>query len=92
VTGRHELAGPDAATFDEAYRRLSAVRKNGIFVIHPPLSAARLAGRFAPAVEELAEMFALFDAAGYATDPAPLRDVFGVEALTIEEWARRVFG
>jgi hypothetical protein len=52
----------------------------------------RLAGRFAPAVEELAEMFALFDIAGYATDPAPLRDVFGVEALTIEEWARRVFG
>ena len=92
VTGRHELAGPDAATFDEAYRRLSAVRGRGIFVLHPPLSAARLAGRFAPAVEELAEMFVLIDAAGYATDPAPLRDVFGVEALTIEEWARRVFG
>ncbi len=37
-------------------------------------------------------MFALFDASGYATDPAPLRDVFGVEALTIEEWAGRVSG
>lgn len=37
-------------------------------------------------------MFAVFDAVGYATDPAPLRDVFGVEALTIEGWAGRVFG
>jgi len=31
-------------------------------------------------------------AAGYAADPAPLRDVFGVEALAIEEWAGRVSG
>lgn len=92
VTGRHELAGPDTATFAEAYRRLSAVRGGRIFVLHPPLSAVRLAGRFSPAIEELAAMFALFDAAGYSTDPAPLRDVFGVEALTIEEWAGRVFG
>ena len=37
-------------------------------------------------------MFTLFDAVGYATDPAPLRDVFGVEALTIEGWVERVFG
>jgi uncharacterized protein YbjT (DUF2867 family) len=90
ITGRHELAGPDVATFDEAYRSLSAVRGRRIIVLHPPLPAMRLAGRFSPAVEELANMFALFDAAGYATDPAPLRDVFGVEALTIEEWAGQV--
>ena len=37
-------------------------------------------------------MFALYDAVGYATDPAQLRDIFGVEELTIEGWARRVFG
>lgn len=90
ITGRHELAGPDTATFDEAYRRLSAARGRRIIVLHPPLPAMRLAGRFSPAVEELANMFALFNAAGYATDPAPLRDVFGVEALTIEEWAGQV--
>ena len=52
----------------------------------------RLAGRFSPASEELAGNFALLDAVGCATDSAPLRDVFGVEALTIEGWARRVFG
>jgi uncharacterized protein YbjT (DUF2867 family) len=92
VAGRHELAGPDAATFDEAYRLLSAVRGGRIFVLHPPLPAVRLAGRFSPTVEELAEMFTVFDAVGYETNPAPLRDVFGVEALTIEGWARRVFG
>jgi uncharacterized protein YbjT (DUF2867 family) len=92
ITGRHELAGPDAATFDEAYRRLSTVWDRRIIVLHPPLSAMRLAGRFSPAVEELAYMFALFDAAAYATDPAPLRDVFGVEAITIEEWAGQVSG
>jgi uncharacterized protein YbjT (DUF2867 family) len=92
ITGRHKLAGPDAATFDEAYRLLSAVRSGRIFVLHPPLPAVRVAGRFSPAVEELAQMFALFDAVGYATDPAPLRDVFGVEAETIEGWAGRVFG
>jgi uncharacterized protein YbjT (DUF2867 family) len=92
MTGRHEIAGPDVATFDEAYRSLSAVRGRRIIVLHPPLPAMRLAGRFSPAVEELANMFALFDAAGYATDPAPLRDVFGVEALTIEEWAGQVSG
>ena len=92
ITGRHELAGPESATFDEAYRRLSRARGGRIIVLHPPLFAMRLAGRFSPPVRELAGMFALFDAAGYATDPAPLRDVFGVEALAIEEWARRVSG
>jgi uncharacterized protein YbjT (DUF2867 family) len=92
ITGRHEIGGPDAATFDEAYRLLSAVRGGRIFVLHPPLPAVRLAGRFSPTVEELAEMFTVFDAVGYETDPAPLRDVFGVEALTIEGWARQVFG
>jgi uncharacterized protein YbjT (DUF2867 family) len=92
ITGRHEIAGPDTATFDEAYRRLSTVRGRRIIVLHPPLPAMRLAGRFLAPVEELAGMFALFDAAGYATDPAPLRDVFGVQALTIEEWAGRVSG
>jgi uncharacterized protein YbjT (DUF2867 family) len=92
ITGRHEIAGPDTATFDEAYRRLSAAQGERIIVLHPPLSAVRLTGRFAAPVEELANMFALFDAAGYATDPTPLWDVFGVRALTIEEWARRVSG
>ena len=92
VTGRRELAGPDTATFDEAYRRLAAVRGKRIIVLHSPLPAMRLAGRFSAPVEELAGMFALFDAAGYSTDPTPLRDVFGVEALTLEEWAGRVFG
>jgi len=92
ITGRHELAGPDAATFDEAYRLLSAVRGGGIFVLHPPLPAGRVAGRFSPAVEELAPMFALFDAVGDAPDPAPLRDVFGVEAETIEGWGGGGFG
>jgi uncharacterized protein YbjT (DUF2867 family) len=64
---------------------LSAARDGRIIVLHPPLSAVRLAGRFSTPVEELANMFALFDAAGYATDPTALRDVFGVRALTIEE-------
>jgi hypothetical protein len=79
-------------------RRTDASRGRGgrIIVLHPPLFAMRLAGRFSPPVRELAGMFALFDAAGYAagyaTDPAPLRDVFGVEALAIEEWAGRVSG
>jgi uncharacterized protein YbjT (DUF2867 family) len=90
ITGRHEVAGPDAATFDEAYRRFSTVRGQRITVLHPPLSVMRLAGRFSPPVEELASMFALFEAAGYASDSPALRETFGVEALTIEEWAGRV--
>ena len=90
VTGRYELAGPDTATFDEAYRRFSRVRGRRIAVLHPPLAVMRLAGRFSPPVEELASMFALFDAAGYASDSPALRETFGVEALTIEEWAGRV--
>lgn len=92
ITGRHELAGPDTATFDEAYRRLSRVRGKRMIVLHPPLPAMRLAGRISPAVEELTSMFALFDAAGYASDSPALRETFGVEALTIEEWAGRVSG
>jgi uncharacterized protein YbjT (DUF2867 family) len=90
VTGRYELAGPDAATFDEAYRRFSRVRGRRIAVLHPPLAVMRLAGRFSSPVEELASMFALFDAAGYASDSTALRETFGIEALTIEEWAGRV--
>jgi uncharacterized protein YbjT (DUF2867 family) len=92
ITGRYELAGPDTATFDEAYRRFSTVRGKRMIVLHPPISAMRLAGRISPAVEELASMFALFDAAGYASDSPALRETFGVEALTIEEWAGRVSG
>ncbi len=90
VTGRYELTGPDTATFDEAYRRFSAARGKRITVLHPPLSVMRLAGRFSPPVEELASMFTLFEAAGYASDSPALRETFGVEALTIEEWAGRV--
>jgi uncharacterized protein YbjT (DUF2867 family) len=90
VSGRHELAGPDTATFDEAYRRLSSVRGRRLIVLHPPLATMRLAGRLSAPVEELANMFALFDAAGYASDSPALRETFGVEPLTIEEWARRV--
>lgn len=90
VTGRYELAGPDTATFDEAYRRFSAARGKRITVLHPPLSVMRLAGSFSPPVAELASMFALFEAAGYASDSPALRETFGVEALTIEEWAGRV--
>jgi uncharacterized protein YbjT (DUF2867 family) len=90
VTGRYELAGRDTATFDEAYRRFSRVRGRRIAVLHPPLAVMRLAGRLSSQVEELASMFALFDAAGYASDSPALRETFGVEALTIEEWAARV--
>lgn len=90
ITGRHELAGPDTATFDEAYRRLSRVWDKKITVLHPPISAMRLAGRLSPAADEVANMFAVFDAEGYASRSAALRETFGVEALTIEEWARGV--
>jgi uncharacterized protein YbjT (DUF2867 family) len=92
ITGRYELAGPDTATFDEAYRRFSTVRGKRMIVLHPPLSVMRLAGRVSPAIAELASMFALFDAAGYASDSPALRETFGVEASTIEEWAGRVSG
>ena len=51
-----------------------------------PLAALRLPGRMSPYVRELADMMALFDAAGYAADPSILRDKFGVSALTLEEW------
>jgi hypothetical protein len=37
---------------------------------------------------ELANVMALFDAVGFATDPSVLRDTFGVSAFTIEEWTR----
>jgi uncharacterized protein YbjT (DUF2867 family) len=87
ITGRHEVAGPDTATFDEAYRRLSRVWGRSITVLHPPLSAMHLAGRFASPVEEVANLFALFDAAGYAADPATLRETFGIQVLSLQEWA-----
>ncbi|HSK99100.1 MAG TPA: hypothetical protein VK869_02065 [Rubrobacteraceae bacterium] len=43
-------------------------------------------------MKELASMFTLFDAAGYVSDSPALRETFGVEAVTIEQWARRVSG
>jgi hypothetical protein len=57
-------------------------------VLHAPLAAMRVAGRFSPYVREMANMMAFFDAVGFATDPSVLRETFGVPALTIEEWAR----
>ncbi len=59
-------------------------------MLHPPLAVMHLAGRFSSPVEELAGMFTLFEAAGYASDSPALRETFGVQALTIEEWAGRV--
>ena len=61
-------------------------------MLHLPLAVMRLAGLLSSLVEELVSMFALFDAAGYASDSPALRETFGVEALTIEEWAGRVSG
>jgi uncharacterized protein YbjT (DUF2867 family) len=90
VTGRHELAGSDRGTFDEAYRRLSRAWGRRIAVLHPPLATMRLAGRFSAPVEELANLFALFDTAGYASGSPALRETFGIQATTIEEWAARV--
>jgi hypothetical protein len=52
-----------------------------------PLSMLRLPRWVSPYVRELADMIALFDAAGYAADPSILRDTFVVSALSLEEWA-----
>jgi uncharacterized protein YbjT (DUF2867 family) len=90
ITGRYELASPEISTFDEAYARLARARGGKITVFHPPLAALRLVGRLSSPVEEVASMFALFEDAGYSTDSLALRETFGVEAITIEEWAGRV--
>ncbi len=87
ITGRHEIAGPDTTTFDGAFECLGRARGRRIRTLHPPLIAMRVPGRVVPYVQELADMMALFDVAGYVADPSTLRDTFGVPALTIEEWA-----
>jgi uncharacterized protein YbjT (DUF2867 family) len=87
ILGRHELAGPDTITFDGAFERLGKARGEKIRALHVPLIAMRVPGRFVSYVRELANMMALFDAVGFATDPSVLRETFGVPALTIEEWA-----
>ena len=89
ITGRHELAGPDRETFDDAHARLARVQEK-IRVLHPPLALMHVPGLVSEEVRELANMFTLFDTAGYAPDPTPLRDKFGVRAQTIEEWASEV--
>jgi uncharacterized protein YbjT (DUF2867 family) len=86
ILGRYELAGPDTVTLDEAFKRLGRGSGKKIRLLHVPLAALRLPGRMSPYVRELADMMALFDAAGYAADPSILRDKFGVSALTLEEW------
>jgi uncharacterized protein YbjT (DUF2867 family) len=89
LLGRYELAGPETATFDEAFERLGRGRGKGIRVLHLPLNTMRLPGRFVPYVRELANMMAFFDAVGFAADPSVLRDTFGIPALTIEQCARQ---
>ena len=88
ILGRHDIAGPDTVTFDEAFERLARARGESIQVLHVPLMALRVGGLAVPYVRELANMMAFFDAVGFATDPSVLRDTFGVPALGIEEWAR----
>jgi uncharacterized protein YbjT (DUF2867 family) len=90
IQGRHELAGPDSCTFDEAYSRIARSWGRRITVLHPPLFTMLLPGRFVPYLGDIARMFAFLDRVGYAADPVPLRDLYGVEALTIEEWAGQV--
>src|SRR5918995_157354 len=74
-------------SFDDAFERLGRGRGKEIRVLHVPLIAMRLPGRFVPYVRELANMMAFFDAVGFAADPSVLRDTFGIPALTIEQWA-----
>ncbi len=88
ILGRHEIAGPEVVTFDDAFERLGRGRGKKIQVLHVPLIALRVPGRFSPYVRELAHMMTFFDATGFATDPSVLRDTFSVSARTIEEWAR----
>jgi uncharacterized protein YbjT (DUF2867 family) len=88
ILGRHDIAGPDTVTFDEAFERLARARGESIRVLHVPLMALRVGGLAVPYVREMANMMAFFDAVGFATDPSVLRDTFGVPALGIEEWAR----
>jgi uncharacterized protein YbjT (DUF2867 family) len=88
ILGRHELAGPDTTTFDEAFERLARARAKTIQVLHVPLFAMRLPGRAMPYVQEMANMMGFFDAVGFAADPSILRNTFRVPSLTIEEWAR----
>ena len=88
ILGRYELAGPETVTFDGAFELLGRGRGEKIRTLHVPLVTLRAAGRFSPYVREMAQMMALFDAVGFATDPSALRDAFDVPALTIEEWAR----
>ncbi len=87
LLGRYELAGPETVTFDDAFERLGGGRGKEIRVLHVPLIAMRLPGRFVPYVRELANMMAFFDAVGFAADPSVLRDTFGIPALNIEQWA-----
>ncbi len=77
ITGHHEFAGPDRETFDGAYVRLARGRRRKLWVLHPPLVSLRVPGLIFGEMRELANMFALFDAVGYAADPAPLRERFG---------------
>ena len=88
ILGRHDIAGPDTVTFDEAFERLARARGERIQVLHVPLMALRVGGLAVPYVREVANMMAFFDAVGFAADPSVLRDTFGVPALGIEEWAR----
>jgi uncharacterized protein YbjT (DUF2867 family) len=88
ILGRYELAGPEAVTFDGAFERLGRGRGEKIRTLHVPLVTLRAAGHFSPYVREMAQMMALFDVMGFATDPSALQETFGVPALTIEEWAR----
>lgn len=88
ILGRHELAGLETITFDEAFGRLARARGERIRMLHVPLISLRLAGLASSYLRELANMMTLFDAVGFATDSSVLQDTFGVSALTIEEWAR----
>jgi nucleoside-diphosphate-sugar epimerase len=87
ILGRHELAGPETTSFDVAFGHLGRGRGKRIRVLHVPLIAMRLPGRFVSYARELANMMAFFDAVGFAADPSVLHDTFGIPALTVEQWA-----
>jgi hypothetical protein len=85
MIGLHKVAGPETATFHEAYTKLSQKRDKTIRVLHPLLMAVRLPGLLSWEVWGLVNMFALFDAACYTADPALLHERFGVRAQTLDE-------
>ena len=87
-----ELGGPDAVTWNELYERIARTLGKRRGKLHIPVSLARAGAvmtELLPSPPLTRDQLTMLEAGDNVADPAPARDAFGIEPISLDEQLRR---